>query len=131
MKTTTTFGELREAGACRERYRFLAKALGGVKEYGERAPISVATILEKSGLDDAGWAMSDVPSLKPLYDAYWAQLEPLYDAYRAQLKPLDDAYRAQLKPLYDAYWAQLEALDDAYLAQLNALIVRLCEENER
>lgn len=53
----TTFRKLHEAGACTERYRFLAKALGGIKTYGKDTPITLLQILDTNGLDDALWAL--------------------------------------------------------------------------
>ena len=53
----TTFRKLHEAGACTERYRFLAKALGGIKTYGKDTPITLLQILDINGLDDALWAL--------------------------------------------------------------------------
>lgn len=53
----TTFRKLHEAGACTGRYRFLAKALGGVKQYGKNTPITLLQILDINGLDDALWAL--------------------------------------------------------------------------
>ena len=59
---TTTFTLLRAAGACRDRYRFLARALGGIKTYGRNTPIPLARILEVNGLNDALWALGAVPA---------------------------------------------------------------------
>lgn len=53
----TTFRKLHDAGACKERYRFLAKALGGIKAYGRDTPITLLQILNINGLDDALWAL--------------------------------------------------------------------------
>ena len=49
----TSFKLLHKAGACKERYRFLAKALGGIKAYGRDTPITLLQILNIKGLDDA------------------------------------------------------------------------------
>ena len=54
---TTSFRLLHDAGACKERYRFLAKALGGIKAYGRDTPITLLQILNINGLDDALWAL--------------------------------------------------------------------------
>jgi len=54
---TTSFRLLHDAGACKERYRFLAKALGGIKAYGRDTPITLLQILDINGLDDALWAI--------------------------------------------------------------------------
>jgi hypothetical protein len=60
-------------------------------------------------------------TVKPLQDAYNAQVNSLQDAYDAQVKPLQDAYNAQVKPLQDAYNAQVKPLRDACNAQVNSL----------
>ena len=57
----TTFRKLHDAGACKERYRFLAKALGGIKAYGRDTPITLLQILNINGLDDALWALRACP----------------------------------------------------------------------
>ena len=54
---TTTFALLKAAGACQERYRRLAKALGGVDKYGRSTPIPLSRILETNGLQDTLWAL--------------------------------------------------------------------------
>lgn len=99
MNPTTSFRELREAGACVPRYRHLAKALGGIKAYGLDTPITSRQILESNGEDDVLWAWRKCPSLKPLSDDYWAKRKALYDDYLAKRKPLLDDYEAKLKPL--------------------------------
>ena len=53
----TTFKLLKQANACEPNYRDFAKALGGVKSYGEDAPIPLTKVLEINGLDDAHWAL--------------------------------------------------------------------------
>ena len=58
---TTSFRLLHDAGACKERYRFLAKALGGIKAYGVNTPITLLQILDINGLDDALWALRACP----------------------------------------------------------------------
>ena len=55
MNLTTTFKRLRDASACKTRYKFLRAALKGVKD---TEPINLLTILETNGLDDALWALS-------------------------------------------------------------------------
>mgnify|MGYP001297351237 CR=1 FL=1 len=54
---TTTFALLKAAGACTERYKVLAKALGGVDKYGRSTPIPLSRILETNGLQDTLWAL--------------------------------------------------------------------------
>lgn len=57
MKIETTFRHLREAEACKTRYKLLAENLGGVKKYGERTPITLLQILESNGLKDVLWVL--------------------------------------------------------------------------
>ena len=57
---TTTFELLRGAGACPAGYNKLAAHLGGVTKYGRDAPISLLTILNSNGLDDALWSLRAV-----------------------------------------------------------------------
>ncbi len=57
----TSFKLLHEAGACKERYKYLAKKLGGVKQYGKDTPITICQILNICGLDDALWALRACP----------------------------------------------------------------------
>ena len=61
MMPTTSFRLLHDAGACKDRYRFLAKALGGIKAYGVNTPITLLQILNINGLDDALWALRACP----------------------------------------------------------------------
>ena len=56
VRLTTTLNQLKAAGACRERYEFLVKALGGVK-FDHDAPINLLTILETNGTVDCLWAL--------------------------------------------------------------------------
>ena len=56
----TTFRLVREAGACKNHYRQFAKAVGGVKAYGQDTPIPLIKILEINGLNDALWALRAV-----------------------------------------------------------------------
>lgn len=62
MKTelTTSFMLLHKAGACQERYHVLAKALGGVRQYGRDRSISLLTVLEICGFDDTLWCLRAV-----------------------------------------------------------------------
>ena len=59
---TTSFALLHAAGACSGRYKFLARALGGIRAYGRTTEIPLSRILEANGLDDALWALSAVPA---------------------------------------------------------------------
>jgi len=56
MTLTTTFRSLREHDACVERYEHLRKALPR-GEYGDDTPISLLTILDVNGVEDALWAL--------------------------------------------------------------------------
>ena len=53
----TTFNLCHKSGACTDRYKHLAKALGGVKKYGENTLIPLTVVLEHNGLDDTLWAL--------------------------------------------------------------------------
>lgn len=53
---TTSFEKLKEADACKDRYRHLAEALGGITAYGDTTPITIEQIIEHNGLNDALWA---------------------------------------------------------------------------
>ena len=57
MKIETTFAKLHDAEACKDRYRHLAKSLGGIRKYGRTKPITLLQILDSNGLDDALWAL--------------------------------------------------------------------------
>jgi len=57
---TTTFRKLHDAGACKERYRYLAKALGGITKYGRTQSINLLQILEHNGLNDFFWVLGTI-----------------------------------------------------------------------
>ena len=57
---TSSFKQLRDAGACKARYKHLAKALGGITAYGRTKPITFAQILEHNGVEDVLWALFKV-----------------------------------------------------------------------
>ncbi len=61
MMLQTSFRLLHEMGACKDRYKYLAKSLGGIKKYGEDTPITLLKILDVCGLDDAIWAVRACP----------------------------------------------------------------------
>lgn len=61
MIPQTSFRLLHEAGACKERYKYLAKHLGGIKRYGRDTPITLLQIFDICGLDDALWALHTCP----------------------------------------------------------------------
>lgn len=91
----TTFKLLHEAGACRERYRHLAEQLGGVDHYGEDTPIPLTVILDKNGIGDAEWVLSESGTIlegeakrDALYADYEAKCAPLYADYVAKRNAL-------------------------------------------
>ena len=53
----TTFRLAKKGGACEESYKKMAKALGGVREYGMDTPIPLDKVLEVCGLNDALWSL--------------------------------------------------------------------------
>ena len=56
---TTSFKLLREAGACKDRYGHLRRAMGS--GFGDTKSIAITAVLELNGLDDALWALRTVP----------------------------------------------------------------------
>ncbi|MCB7128980.1 MAG: hypothetical protein J3T61_05525, partial [Candidatus Brocadiales bacterium] len=54
---TTTFKQIYDYGACKDRYRHLAKMLGGIEKYGRTKSINLLAILEHNGLDDFFWTL--------------------------------------------------------------------------
>lgn len=58
----TTFKLLHDAGFSKDKYRRLAKVLGGVKNYGRNTPISIVQILNICGLYSAVWALRACPN---------------------------------------------------------------------
>jgi len=52
-----TFERARKARACSERYKFLAKKLGGIRKYGKNTQIPLDKVLEICGLYDTLWAL--------------------------------------------------------------------------
>lgn len=55
----TTFHLCREANACIDGYKQLAKHLGGVKKYGETTPIGIDVVLKSNSLTDALWCLDN------------------------------------------------------------------------
>ena len=51
----TTFAKAQENGACKESYRKMAEALGGITKYGKDTPIGLDKVLEVCGLYDTVW----------------------------------------------------------------------------
>lgn len=60
IQLTTTFKQLHDARACKDRYHHLARALGGIGKYGRTKPINLLTILEHNGLGDFFFVLKDV-----------------------------------------------------------------------
>ena len=56
----TTFRKAKEAKACIESYKRMAKAVGGIKKYGLDTPIPLDKILEVCGLNDTLWTLGIV-----------------------------------------------------------------------
>ena len=80
----TTFGKLKEAGACVESYRKLGKAQGGIEAYGKDTPIPLNRILEVCGFEDALWCLRAVlePSdrdIRLLACDYAKHVLPIYE----------------------------------------------------
>jgi len=71
---TTTFAQLHAAGACKARYRHLAKALGGITKYGRTKPINLLKILEVGGWFDFEWTIIAVDALEDFYYGTWRAL---------------------------------------------------------
>ena len=94
---TTTFARLRRAGACTDRYRHLAKALGGVTAWGKDTPIPLLTILSHNGLQDALWALVAVPEPEiPLRD--WMVRQFACDCAERVLPILEREYPGDVRP---------------------------------
>lgn len=53
----TTFAKAKEANACIESYKKMAKHLGGVRKYGNDTPIPLDTVLDVLGVDDTTWCL--------------------------------------------------------------------------
>ena len=65
----TTFEILHERNACKSKYKYLAKKLGGIKKYGRTTPIPITKLYEICGPWDLGWAFNAV-CFEPLILAY-------------------------------------------------------------
>jgi len=57
---TTTLAKIRACSPCENGYRKLAKNLGGVKQYGEHAPVKFSQIIGSNRLDDALWCLQTI-----------------------------------------------------------------------
>ena len=115
----TTFRRLEEAGACKERYLFLAKNLGGIKKYGKDTPITLKQILDINGLDDALWALracNDAEKFSRLLACDYA--ERVLSIWEAQY-PEDDRPRKAIE--VSRKYAMGEATEeDLYVARIVA-----------
>jgi hypothetical protein len=60
VNLTTTFKQLKAAGACTEGYKKLATSLGGITKYGAETPISLIQILDSNGVEDCLWSLRAV-----------------------------------------------------------------------
>lgn len=87
MTLTTTFTLLGLAGACRLRYRHLARELGGIRAYGKYTPIPLAKILAVNGCDDATWALR---ATKPEQRSQRDKIARLFACWCARNTPLPD-----------------------------------------
>ena len=101
MKIYTTFRLLREHGACKERYKKLAKKLGGIKNYGKDRPISFLNILKHNGIDDTLWALGTTPpEQNEIRDKFARVLAKRYVLEVAHLwNPLTKVFREVYKEL--------------------------------
>lgn len=101
-KLTTTFQRLRDAGACQDGYRKLAKHLGGVDAYGMDKPINLLVILDSNGLDDTLWCLrateQDATKIVRLFAADCA--ESVLHHYES-LVPNDDRPRKAIQAARD------------------------------
>jgi len=61
MMPTTSFELLCKAKFKKDRYRRLAKALGGIRNYGRNTPITLLKILDVCGLYNAVWSLRACP----------------------------------------------------------------------
>lgn len=90
MLPTTSFQRLYDLDACTGRYKYLAKALGGIQKYGKETPITLIQILDICGLEDLEWLISNLKNrpkgLAPLISS----------AYRRTLKSGDAIYDAAI-----------------------------------
>lgn len=61
MMPTTSFELLRKTKFKKDRYRRLAKALGGIRNYGRNTPIPLLKVLDVCGLYNAIWSLRACP----------------------------------------------------------------------
>ena len=154
MRLTTTLNLLREAGACKPRYRYLVKALGGTK-FDHDAPINLLTILEHNGVGDVEWVLGEgatVEDCTQLWDEYRSQRATLLAEYKRQHAPLSaeyerqhallsaeyerqhallwTEYERQRAPLWDEYQSQRATLLAEYERQFATMLAALLEESK-
>ena len=131
----TTFRLLHAAGACEAGYRRVAKAAGGVRDYGQDTPIPLIRVLEVGGLCDALWCLRAVlpgeerrmaTAARLLACEFAEHVLPLFEAqYPADRRPRQaiEAARKAANELGDGQVLPLAAADaaaDAALAPLAA-----------
>lgn len=87
----TTFALAKRYGACRESYRKVAKALGGITNYGRNTPVYIDDLAEVAGMTDAIWALYAVPKAQ---EATRDRLARLFacDCAEHVLKPYEDEH---------------------------------------
>ena len=93
IQLTTTFKQLYEHGACKDRYRLLAKALGGINSYGRTKPINLLDILDYNGLDDFFWTLGvleDHQILRAIAADFAESVLPIFEKVRPDdMRPRD------------------------------------------
>ena len=97
---STTFNILKKRGACAARYRYLAKALGGIKAYGVDKTIPLTRVLKINGVEDTFWALRHaavLPGDRKKADAAHRIINKAW--YKA-----DCVYEAEVKAVRQAYW---------------------------
>ena len=122
MRLTTTLNLLRKAGACKTRYRYLVKALGG-KKFDHNAPINLLTILEHNGVEDVEWVLEEgatVEDCATLLAEYKSQRAPLLAEYERQHALVWAEYERQITTLWAEYQRQRVTLLAALLEASNA-----------
>ncbi|GAH17203.1 unnamed protein product, partial [marine sediment metagenome] len=91
IQLITTFGQLHDKKACKDRYRHLAKALGGIRKYGRTKPINLLAILEHNGLDDFFWVLGiikDHQILRAMAADFAESVLPIFEKqYPADKRP--------------------------------------------
>src|ERR1019366_4001997 len=122
VNLTTTFKQLKAAGACTEGYKKLATSLGGITKYGAETPISLIQILDSNGVEDCLWSLRAVDhpdrdkiaryiacdcaeSVLWIYEKYNATDKRPHKAIRiARLFANSEATEQELKAAWAAAW---------------------------